>query len=29
MKKTKSVLDEAKIEIPFPQRVVTLVDKKK
>ncbi len=29
MKKTKSVLDEAKIEIPFPQRVVTLLDKKK
>ena len=29
MKKTKSVLDEAKIEIPFPQRVITLVDKKK
>ena len=29
MKETKSVLDEAKIEIPFPQRVVTLVDKKK
>ena len=28
MKKTKSVLDEAKIEIPFPQRVVTLLDKK-
>ena len=29
MRKTKSVLDEAKIEIPFPQRVVTLLDKKK
>ena len=28
MRKTKSVLDEAKIEIPFPQRVVTLLDKK-
>ena len=24
MKKTKSVLDKAKIEIPFPQTVVTL-----
>ena len=28
MKRTKSVLDEAKIEIPFPQRVVTLNEKK-
>ena len=28
MKKTKSVLDDAKIEIPFPQRVVTLNQKK-
>lgn len=28
MKRTKFVLDEAKIEIPFPQRVVTLNDKK-
>ena len=27
MKKTKSVLDDAKIEIPFPQRVVTLNQK--
>ena len=28
MKRTKSVLDEAKIEIPSPQRVVTLNEKK-